>query len=823
MLTSSSTLNAAAAAYEQTITTQVFLDPSRTGNPEAVDLTVLFESWEIDRTLTTDVPSASRMIVGYVSGEFTGTALGSQTVIAGQRWSPYASGSVFFGKDPLNTAMRVKAGMVTSAGSELQPRFTGYLRSISTQVDTVALDALDRNSQLLNDTTIPMLANSFKDTTVTPNRGTRPGLSANTIMDFALRQNGLYASPPPRAGCLLSVPGHGSLSPEPGYGVVYTGVPNVTVTGIFEEPTTTTETHDGSMVAFDHVGAFSGGPFGDNGKSGVTPSVVPVCALSSPSDIVGTYQPNTAVYSDVFANGKSVTVEAWVYCPSTPPQGLSASDPIFGIRFVQSRISGSADSYHLAAVGLQANGSPYVSVGSTFVRAQGTASTTKGWTYFLARLTFGASSTSVSWRVNNQTVQTATVAAVPAPGANGTGGQFYINLCTNRVSTATTWQTGERTPFEALQVTTESGPASNYGFVPTAYLDYSLNPLTVSPFSTTGRDTQTLLQDLTAAEFGLAYFDELGNFYFYNRARWGRSPGNTSQLTVTSSNQLETLAVTQNTDGIINDVEITYTLYGIGNYQQVFLLSRQVGVHSGTTYTWRETLDNPTVAMDVGVPTVAPYDGQLPQLTAGAVTHSGYRASFDPAGAGTNDPPVHLSVWVRQIDEQTVLFTVQNRETRPIYMVSGSDQASGSEGQKFIYLFGRPVTVQQADTSDSAGDGTTVAKASDATSITKYGDRNYTSAQNDWLQSVNAATNVATSLLAQLKDPHPLIENVSIKAHPGLQLGDRITLKDTAGTQLDTTSSTIGTVIVGLNESFSSDGYAQSLTLRLMDMSQPIT
>lgn len=830
--------NMAAAAY-RTLGCKITMDPNRTGSPDAVDMTPFFSDWSIDRQLTTDVPSASRLIVGYVSAEFTGTGIGQDKIggklLAGKKWSPYSTSSMFFGKDPMNTPMRVKVGLSDGNGGmdttdgNWTHRFTGYVRIIQTKATQATVEALDRNSQLTNDTVIPMLANSYKDTTVSPQRGTRPGLSANTIMDFALRQNGRYMTPPPRSGCLLSVPCHGSLHPEPGYGVLYTGIPNVTVTGVFEEPTTTVETHDGSMVTFDHVGAFSGGPFGDNGLSGITPSVVPICALAAPSDIVGTYQPNTAVWSDVFATNKSVTVEAWVYVPATPPQGLNPSDPIWGVRFVQSRISGQADTYHLAAVGLTANGAPYVSVGSTFVRAAGTASTKKGWTYFQATLTFGLNSTAVQWRVNDQAVQTAAVAAAPAPGANGQGGAFFINLCTNRVSTASTWQTGERTSFEALQITTESAPASNFGFIPTAYLDYSLNPLTVSPFSSTGRDTQTLLQDLTAAEFGLAYFDEHDDFYFYNRARWGRAPGNTSQVTLTSDNQLEDLTVTHNTDGVINDVQIAYTPYSIGLYQQVFLLARQVGVHSGTTYTWKETLDNPAVAIDAGVPSLPQYDGQLPQLPAGAVTHSGYRASFDPEGEGTNDPPVHLSVWVKQLDESTVQFTVQNRETRPIYMVSGSDQASGSQGQDFIYLFGRPVSALDADTSDSSGDGTTVAKASDAVSIAKYGDRQYQSAENDWLQSANAAQGVANSLLAQLKDPHPLIEDVTIKGHPGLQLGDRVTVQDNAGTQLDTTASTIGTVVVGMTENWQMDrdvggsGYEQNLTLRLMDMSQPIS
>ncbi|MBO0882558.1 MAG: hypothetical protein J2P17_19945, partial [Mycobacterium sp.] len=335
---------------------------------------------------------------------------------------------------------------------------------------------------------------------------------------------------------------------------------------------------------------------------------------------------------------------------------------------------------------------------------------------------------------------------------------------------------------------------------------------------------------LASAEFGMVSFDEANNFYFFNRRRWNRAPGNVSQATVTSTNMLEQLQIRSDTDGVINHVQIGWAPYQIGEYQQVYKLGNVKGVHSGSVIRFTAHLDFPCTAIDYGFPS-NDGDGRLHPLPAGPVTTSGYRASFDPNGNGNGDPPdeAHIGVWVDYVDQQTVRVTVQNTLTRPIYLVSGSDQAASSKGNPFVYIFGRPVLLPEPDqsTGDDADNSTTI-DVQDDTSIAKYGERVYSAQQNDWLQSQDSATAVANNLLAQLKDPHPLIENVEIKGHPGLQLGDRITIQDTTGTQLNTSSPNIGTVVVGINETWNMGsgqtdaGYKQALTVRLMDMTLPL-
>jgi len=827
MIPTSSTLNAAAAAFERVVRTKVTMDITHGGhNPDATDITPLTQSWSVNRQITSDVPAEAKLVTGYVSGELTGTLIGSVVpdgaiVDGARKWSPYSASSILGGVGQgITNPMRVRAGMNTTAGDELQPRFTGYLRELKVHGDTRDADfvADDGYSQLLNDVTLPVMGNSYLTSAPLTHVGIRPNLNVNTIMDFALRQNNYYVSPPPALNCILSVPCHGSLYAEPGYGALSVLLPCI------EEPTATgVETDDGAMVSFAASGAFSGGPFGDNGVSGVSPSMVPICTgtAASKKDIKATYDcnsPNT--FQDAFNNGKTITVEAWVYCSTTYPQGFAGTQPAWGIRFFQNA-SGVTGSYHLASVGVMANGTPYVSIGPNFTLGTGTQPVGTGWLYMRINLAFGSTTTTVKAHINNEAVQTLTVSAVPVVGGIGSSTIFQAQLCTNRTAQTIQTSTGVIVPFEGVQVTLNAeGAPLHYGYVPNAYMDASLSPLVVSPHSDTARDAKQLITDLTTAEYGQSYFDEMGNFYFFNRNRWAHAPGNTSQLTVVSNNALKSLDVTQSDDGVFNQISVSYSPYGIKLQGMVYGLSKLIGVHSGSTYVWFAHMGASVVGLSPGI--AYQTSVLLDPLPAGTVTDTGYRVSWwpdgkKPTGSGLTDPPVNVAVVMDQLDDQTVKFTVTNSESNPIYLVSGSDQARSSRGNPFLFLFGRAIIINDPSGGDNTGQPTTY-YTEDSTSIGTYGDQPLTlSDGNVWCQSLAVATSVGNDMLAQLKDVHPVIENVSIKAHPGLQLGDRITLTDSDGTQFNSTAVITGFPSEGwdMQQGGGGQGYYQNIDCRL--------
>lgn len=865
MLPMSTEFAAMMAANWRRLRTLVSMDLDRLGDfGVPVDVSNFLAKWHIERTISTDVPAAARMTTGFIAAEFTATPIGrnelGERVSPGRNWSPYSSTGIMFGKDPTNVTTEVFVGIGDGRGgnvgvtSEKLQRGKFYIDTLSVSGEDDSIIAYDGYSQLDQDVNIPMMGGSWKNTGAATQTGVRPGLSNGTVLDFALRQNGHYQTPPPRPGCVLSVPAHGSLYPEPDYG--WLDATSDTIThGTFEQDThaTSTAQHDGDPVSFDHVGAFGGGLWGDDGQSGITPSVVPICTGTSTArkDYKASWQPanftpgGTPVnYGNFFDVGKSVTFEAWVFIPETPPQGYASTQPMWGLRFRQTPTAANSNTAHVYSVGLYASGAPYLVVGPNFTRTDGTAPGLTGWVYVLGTIkNNGASGTTLTILMSNDPNDdppqtTLTVADQPAQGLRGSSGQFRVQLCTNRVAASTDGSTGVITSFEALQITNESEPIEQiFNFVPDAFCDYSLAPLVATPVSAANGplDAKSLIVDLTKAEFGMSYFNENGAFYFFNRARWGRPPGNTSVTTLTTEDEIADLKITYSRQGVINDITINYAPYAIEEFQKVYQSEHRIQAHAGATATYIAHLDSPVLGLDLGNGQMTG-QGALSPIPAGEPTASGYRASWwedgtTPAGSGLTDPPTNISVRTQQIGPTRVKITLTNNEIHPVYLVSGDDQADSSRGTPFVVLFGRPVGVStNGEDGISTSDGNTgTVNDFDQPSIDKYGHRPWSNDPNDWLQSVNVATQVLSTLLGQLKDAHPLIEQVTFKGNAGLQIGDRVTLQDNGGTQLDTSDDTIGTVIVELADDwemaddFSGGGYTMTGTLRLMDLSQPIT
>ncbi|MBO0882559.1 MAG: hypothetical protein J2P17_19950, partial [Mycobacterium sp.] len=191
------------------------------------------------------------------------------------------------------------------------------------------------------------------------------------------------------------------------------------------------------------------------------------------------------LYSDVFATGQGVTVEAWVYLPNPAPQGQTGNSVVWGIRFTQDPRPGSDNTYHILHTGLQADGRCTATIGYNFTQMTSTEvidPSERGWVYFQASFNFSLSQTTIRWRINNHDFATKTVSAVPGPGYYDTGGPFYVQLCNNRTNTASTWPNGVMTSFEGLQCFAEGlSCPSNYTFTPQAYIDPSVANLIVSP------------------------------------------------------------------------------------------------------------------------------------------------------------------------------------------------------------------------------------------------------------------------------------------------------------------------------------------------------
>lgn len=100
----------------------------------------------------------------------------------------------------LGAKVQIRTGFVTTLGRETVPAFTGRVDSVDVADDgSVILHCLDGIAQLLAQVSLPT---AFVDKT-----SPRYTMPTYLLVEFLLRSGGMYLTPPPGDGCVLSVPG----------------------------------------------------------------------------------------------------------------------------------------------------------------------------------------------------------------------------------------------------------------------------------------------------------------------------------------------------------------------------------------------------------------------------------------------------------------------------------------------------------------------------------------------------------------------------------------------------------------------------------------
>jgi hypothetical protein len=115
-----------------------------------------------------------------------------------------------------------------------------------------------------------------------------------------------------------------------------------------------------------------------------------------------------------------------------------------------------------------------------------------------------------------------------------------------------------------------------------------------------------------------------------------------------------------------------------------------------------------------------------------------------------------------------------------VYLVGNTGVASVTAGVPSMRLVGQAVKFQQDALSTKMR-----SEATDQASIDAYGvEQILELPDSPFRQDVDAIDHLAQDLLAQLKDPKPLLADVPIVGDLRLQLGDRVTLQDPDGLAL---------------------------------------
>ncbi len=153
-------------------------------------------------------------------------------------------------------------------------------------------------------------------------------------------------------------------------------------------------------------------------------------------------------------------------------------------------------------------------------------------------------------------------------------------------------------------------------------------------------------------------------------------------------------------------------------------------------------------------------------------------------------------------------MTITNPNPFDVWLV----QPEGYEeaGRPALSLWGQLVRTEAAEMDNGTPTSSRlVVEASDAASIGRYGEQLLDLPANPWRQDASGLGQLAADLLGYLKDPKPVLTNLSVVADPRLQLCDRVLIRDPAGLVFQGQFH-----LTGINTSFDGGGLSQQISAR---------
>jgi hypothetical protein len=215
-------LAAAVDAPERTPRVRLLADWDRdqSFNHPLTDLSGVVDEVSIERALTGDLPAETTLIEGYTTAKLTARVSGQRPDdprdIA-RMLSPIRADSPLFGKPSVDVPVRCDLGLTTPVGERMLRQFTGTVRrlDVASATRTVELEALDPADKLRAAVTLPLYAERLA-TYYSATANYHAYTNTQWLVDFCLRRNGIYFSPPPRPTAMWAMTGHGSLAPDIG-------------------------------------------------------------------------------------------------------------------------------------------------------------------------------------------------------------------------------------------------------------------------------------------------------------------------------------------------------------------------------------------------------------------------------------------------------------------------------------------------------------------------------------------------------------------------------------------------------------------------------
>lgn len=575
------------------------------------DLTPWVQEVSCNRTLQTDLPTEATRAEGFAAAELSATLGGirpSDGLSAVDVLSPYRTTT---GTQPLLTApIRWEVGF---AGTTQVRQFTGTVRSVDSDSRSgrVQIKALDLIDTLRAPITLPAYAMTRSDILHSNHRF---WVNTQGVVDYILRKNGIYASPPAHPDAQISCTGHGILAAERGRNAVPRGV-----------------AHQITDLSW-----FVPGPFG-------------MLAVRGEWDDNGAYQEffSREPYYPVAGNG--IGVGAWIYYGSPSGHTAGGVRPLFQMMPLEDH---EAWKFELNINATPALGG-VIDVGGVDSGFAQPIATAPAWMYVglhFEHMDNGL--TKIRYRQNGVT----------------SSGDVTTPLLTSGIAPRLQMTAWTYVPWCNMHVWYDSSPPVGDwpGEVHTsqASIDQGINEMYYLP-DVLGEDSLAVLKEAVGAEYGLVDVDELGAISFRNR-NTAIDP-TTVDKTVTADRALLDFASEVSVDSIRNVIAFEATAASM-TFSDPIVNSRGVLDWQSPVGVW--TYD---VALPHGA--IGTTSQVLPRIASASWTDDQVWGFVSvQSAAPTVEITAGVSVIFTMIDDRVGRLTVKNYSPFPVRFATTSGQ-----------------------------------------------------------------------------------------------------------------------------------------------------
>ncbi len=301
-----------------------------------------------------------------------------------------------------------------------------------------------------------------------------------------------------------------------------------------------------------------------------------------------------------------------------------------------------------------------------------------------------------------------------------------------------------------------------------------------------------IIAALCEAEMGIAFFDEMGTFHFWNRQH---IPDDTTvqwkfdySETIGGGNNTGIINYSIENTPVINSVEVQSSPRAVASKQQIWQLSSPVLIPANST-----GIVSADFTDDSGSMPVTELDTPALFNATNAAT-SNFAVNLNSDGSATTDVSSYMSVSTVSLKGSNAQITFSNTYSQPIYITQ-------------MALYGTPAKVTQII--DQV--------FTNASSIALYGINPSNNGQplqiqNDLIQDPDTAYSIAYQLVTDYNAPLQRL-TMDVMAAPHLQFGDYVQVT------IDDTNQTLNYTIVGKTDSFDKDNpLAQTLECEVKQM-----